>query len=239
MSVPPARGAGPTVNLAVVIPVRNEEACLGATLSALRTEIHPGDAVVVADGCSSDRTVEIAHKAGIAVVEGRKGRGRQMNAAAPHVKGEVLLFLHADTVLPVGFRVDLEEVLADPAVTWGRFNVVFDEGGPLLRWIAWLISTRSRIFRSATGDQAVFVRRCTFEAVGGYHEALLFEDVDLVRRLRPTGRMGVPRGLAVTSSRRWRNRGVWLTTLRMWMLKSLYLMGVSAERLARHYDDER
>ena len=227
------------MRLAVILPVRNEEGCLAATLDALRRELEGGDEIVVADGCSTDRSVEIAHQAGVTVVEGQRGRGRQMNAALPHVEGEILLFLHADTVLPPGFRAGLDSVLSDLAVTWGRFDVAFDEGGPLLRLIAWLISTRSRIFRSATGDQAIFVRRSAFEAVGGYHEALLFEDVDLVRRLRATGRMGIPPGRAVTSSRRWRNRGVWSTTLRMWTLKSLYLLGVPAGRLARHYGDER
>jgi rSAM/selenodomain-associated transferase 2 len=225
--------------LSVVMPVRNEEACLAATLASLRSGLRAGDEVLVADGRSTDGTAGIARAAGAIVVESERGRGRQMNAAVVQAKGEVLLFLHADTLLPAGFREAVEVVLRDPGVAWGRFDVVFDEGGPLLRLIAWLISTRSRLFRSATGDQAIFVRREHFDAVGGYHEALLFEDVDLVRRLRPRGRMGIPPVPAVTSSRRWRNRGVWSTTFRMWTLKSLYLLGVPAERLARHYLDER
>lgn len=227
------------MKLSVVVPVRNEEACLGATLAALAAGLDAGDEVIVADGGSGDRTVEIARAAGALVVEGPPGRGRQMNLGAVQAKGDVLLFLHADTQLPAGFRRELEVLLAAPGFVWGRFDLAFDEGGPLLRLIAWLISTRSRIFRSATGDQAIFVRRGVFEAVGGYHEALLFEDVDLVRRLRPAGGMAIPKGRAVTSSRRWRNRGVWSTTLRMWTLKSLYLLGVPAARLAGHYEDER
>lgn len=227
------------MRLSVVLPVRDEERCLEVTLASLRAGLAAGDEVIVADGGSTDRTVEIARRGGAVVVEARKGRGRQMNAGAVHATGEVLLFLHADTVLPFGFRQEVEALLAAPEVTWGRFDVEFDEGGPLLRLIAWLISTRSRLFRSATGDQAIFVRRSQFEAVGGYHEALLFEDVDLARRLRPRGRMGVPTGRAVTSSRRWRNRGVWSTTLRMWTLKTLYLLGVPAEKLAGYYADER
>jgi hypothetical protein len=130
-------------------------------------------------------------------------------------------------------------LLVEEEVTWGRFDLAFDEGGPLLRLIAHLISWRSRVFRSATGDQAIFTRRSTFVSLGGYREARLFEDVDLVRRLRRCGRMGIPAGRAVTSSRRWRNRGVWATTARMWTLKTLYLIGVPSERLAAHYDDER
>lgn len=227
------------MRLSIVIPVLDEESVLGPTLAALRGRLVPGDEVLVVDGGSRDRTAEIARDGGAEWIEGPRGRGRQMNAGALRASGDLLLFLHADTLLLPGFRGDLERLMADGAVVWGRFDLAFDEGGPLLRLIARLISWRSRAFRSATGDQAIFVRRADFDATGGYREALLFEDVDLARRLRSRGRMGIPAGRAVTSARRWRRRGVWVTTLQMWTLKSLYLAGVPAERLARFYRDER
>ncbi|MBI5506395.1 MAG: glycosyltransferase family 2 protein [Deltaproteobacteria bacterium] len=177
--------------------------------------------------------------AGARVLVNARGRGNQMNAGAAVARGEVLLFVHADTRLPGGFRAALAEVLASEGAVWGRFDLRFDHAGPLLALIARLISLRSRVFHSATCDQAIFVRRGVFEAVGGYREPLLFEDVDLVRRQRPCGGMVVPRGYAVTSSRRWRNRGILRTTLAMWALKSLYLVGVSSRRLIRYYSDER
>ena len=227
------------MRLSIIIPVLNEEAALAATLAVARAGLGEDDEIVVADGGSNDRTIEIGRACGARIVECEAGRGRQMNAGCAQARGDLLLFLHADTLLPADYRRELEDLLRDPGVRWGRFDVDFDEGGPLLRLIAWLISRRSTLMRSATGDQAIFVRRDDFDAVGGYREALLFEDVDLARRLRACGRIGIPRSHAVTSARRWRNRGVWATTFRMWSLKSLYLLGVPAERLARHYRDER
>ncbi len=225
--------------LSVVVPVLDEEAALGPALASARAGLAAVDEVIVVDGGSRDRTMEIARRAGAVVVGSTRGRGRQMNAGAERARGDVLLFVHADTHLPPGFRREIERVLEDGRATWGRFDVRFDEGGVLLRAIAWLISRRSRLFRSATGDQAIFVRRKEFEAVGGYREGHLFEDVALVRELRARGAMAIPASPVVTSSRRWRKEGVWVTTLRMWSLKSLYLAGVPAEKLARFYSDRR
>ncbi len=227
------------MRVSVIVPTLDEESVIVPTLEAVRRGAGADDELLVVDGGSSDRTVELAGAAGAVVLHAARGRGRQMNAGAAAARGDVLLFVHADTLLPDGYRDELERVLEDPAVRWGRFDVSFDEGGPLLRWIARLISWRSRLFRSATGDQAIFVRSDDFESVGAYREELLFEDVDLARRLRACGGMGIPPSRVVTSARRWRRRGVWATTLRMWTLKSLYLAGVRSGRLARHYGDER
>lgn len=221
------------------MPVRNEEVCLAESIAALRSGLEPDDEVFVVDGGSSDRSAQIAGECGARVLRSLPGRGIQMNAGAGLAQGDVLLFLHADTRLPSEFRTELETALCRPNCCWGRFDLEFDEGGALLRLIAWLISRRSRTFRSATGDQAIFVRRSDFEAVGGYREPVLFEDVDLVRRLRRRGGMAVPAGKVVTSSRRWRNRGVISTTLKMWMLKSLYLLGIPSAKLVGLYRDER
>lgn len=225
--------------LSIIVPVLNEEAALAATLRAALAGLEDGDELVVVDGGSTDRTVAVAEAGGARVVVGQKGRGRQMNAGAAAARGDVLLFLHADTFLPEGFRAEIDRVLASGSSCWGRFDLRFDEGGPLLRLIAHLISNRSRLFRSATGDQAMFVRRADFDAVGGYREPELFEDVDLARQLRARGGMAIPRMPVVTSSRRWTRDGVWKTTFLMWTLKSLYLAGVPAPRLAKFYRDLR
>jgi hypothetical protein len=151
----------------------------------------------------------------------------------------VLLFLHADTQLPAGFAEDVRRVLANDRCTWGRFDLRFDHDDLLLALIARLISWRSCLTRGATGDQAIFVRRDAYERVGGISEDVLFEDVALCRRLKRDGEMGVATGVVITSSRRWRQRGTIRTSLRMWVLKSLYLAGVPAARLARFYPDVR
>ncbi len=225
--------------VSVIVPVLNEGNLVSPLVSGLRAGLQASDELLVIDGGSSDDTVLRAREAGAQVLVSAQGRGNQMNIGAGAARGDVLVFVHADTLLPHGFRSAIAEALADESAAWGRFDLRFDEAGFLLAVIARLISLRSRLFRSATGDQAIFVRRSIFESVGAYRELLLFEDVDLVRRLRWRARMVVPRGFVVTSSRRWRNRGVWRTTLKMWTLKSLYLAGMPSARLARFYSDER
>jgi hypothetical protein len=153
--------------------------------------------------------------------------------------GELLLFLHADTLLPAGFPESIGRALTESRAEWGRFDVRFDRGGLLLRLIAWLISTRSRLTKVATGDQAMFVTRELFDRAGGFREPLLFEDVDLSLRLRAMAPMAIPRGHVVTSARRWRAGGTWRTTFGMWSLKLLYLAGVPSERLVQYYGNRR
>jgi rSAM/selenodomain-associated transferase 2 len=226
-------GAGRTkgwaMRLTVIVPVLNEAAAITAAIRSASG----ADEIIVVDGGSTDATRAIAASLGARVVECAAGRGRQLSRGAEVATGDVLLFLHADTTLPRGFREQVEAALS--AAGWGRFDVQFDRGGPLLRLIAWLISTRSRISRVATGDQAIFLKKRVFDQVGGIREPELFEDVDLCRRLKRVAAMGVPDDPVVTSARRWREGGVWRTTFLMWTLKSLYLMGVPAGRLARLY----
>jgi rSAM/selenodomain-associated transferase 2 len=226
------------MKLSVIIPTLNEEHEIEATIGAIRTG-SPAAEIIVADGGSSDRTSECALSQGVQVLRVQRGRARQMNAGAAAAHGDVLVFVHADTRVPGTFARDIASVLRDPGVAGGRFDVELDGSSLALRLLGRLISLRSRIMRSATGDQAIFVRRQIFDMLGGFAEIDLCEDIDFVRRLKRTGRLACLRSRVITSARRWRQNGTLRTVLRMWLIKLLFLSGVSPARLRRHYADVR
>lgn len=223
------------VRISVIIPTLEEESAIASTIASAAG----ADEILVIDGGSRDRTREIATAAGARLVTLPPGRGRQLAAGARAATGDVLLFLHADTRLPAGFADEVRRIVTSGRCSWGRFDLRFDRGTVLLALIARLISWRSRLTRGATGDQAIFARRDAYERVGGIPEEVLFEDVSLCRRLKRDGRMGVPTGVVITSSRRWRRGGTIRTSLLMWTLKALYFAGVPAARLARFYPNVR
>jgi rSAM/selenodomain-associated transferase 2 len=226
------RGDG---RLAIVVPALDEARNLEDLLPHL-AEVCPGARVVVVDGGSRDGTSEVAGRfPSVAWLSSARGRARQMNAGARTAAGEVLLFVHADTRLPAEAPGAIFEALADPVVVGGRFDVRFDNPGRVLRMIAWLMNLRSRVTGIATGDQAYFVRRSAFEALGGYRDIPLMEDVDLSRRLRRVGRLACLSLTVTTSARKWEREGVARTVLLMWALRFLYFCGVDPERLHAWY----
>lgn len=224
-------------SLSVIVPVLDEAAEIEETLRVARAALGSDVEWIVADGGSRDGTAERAAPYA-RVVRGAAGRGPQMSAAARAARGDILLFLHADTHLSVGARDALERALTDPAVVGGAFR--FALRGPLARraagrlLTAW-IRARGRVFRSATGDQAIFCRRAAFEAVGGYPPWPLFEDLELFRRLKKVGRVVLLSAAAATSDRRWREHGVWRTIVRHGVLRAAYHAGADPVRLARAY----
>jgi rSAM/selenodomain-associated transferase 2 len=225
--------------LTVVIPAMNEAVALPRLLEAMAPWRMRGVEVIVVDGGSRDATAELARGHCDQVLVQSPGRACQMNAGARAARGAVLLFLHADTHLPedaveairsaVGPGADLDRRL------WGRFDVRIVGRPRMLPVIAWCMNRRSRWTGIATGDQAIFVRREAFEAVGGFPEQPLMEDIELSRRLRRLGPPACLRGPAETSGRRWESRGVWRTILLMWSLRWAYWRGSSPEDLARRY----
>jgi rSAM/selenodomain-associated transferase 2 len=225
------------VDISVIVPTLNEESVLAATLASVR-----GPAlreIVVVDGGSTDATCTVARQAGARVLTAPRGRAAQMNAGATAAGGEILLFLHADTRLPAGFDAAVVTALADSRVAGGRFDVALMPSSPLLWLTSTLINARSRLSRIATGDQAIFVRRAVFAALGGFPAMPLMEDLAFSRALKRAGRVACLRERVVTSSRRWRRDGVIRTILLMWGLRLLYFLGVSPERLRRLYCDAR
>ncbi len=224
--------------LSAIIPMLNEERTIGATLDAIHLGA-PGAELIVVDGGSSDHSVEIARTRGAQVLAVSRGRARQMNAGAAASHADALVFVHADTIVPPTFAADIVSALADPRVAGGRFDIELDESTLVWRALGKLISLRSRVMRSATGDQAIFVRRQTFTGIGGFAEIDLCEDVDFVRRLKRTGTFACLRSHVITSARRWRRNGMVRTVLKMWLIKSLFLAGVAPAKLQRYYADVR
>ena len=246
------------MTITVVIPTLNEEAVLPRTLSQAASLGF--DELIVVDGGSHDRTREIVQAfasapaislqrsilspqssalSPVSLLTAPPGRANQMNAGAAASEGTVLLFLHADTSLPSDARQAVERALEDPACVGGRFDVRFErDSGP-----GWLISRmmnlRSRWTGIATGDQAIFVRRSLFEQLGGYSDLPVMEDVDFSRRLKRTGRLSALRSKVITSYRRWDTRGPLRTILLMWVLRSLYWIGISPHRLRHLYGSVR
>jgi rSAM/selenodomain-associated transferase 2 len=225
------------MRISVVIPVLNEEKSIATTLAAV-APLKPHELIIV-DGGSSDRTAEICNRLGATVLSSPRGRGLQMNHGARQTTGDVLLFLHADTRLPGSAFGDILRALRNPQCVGGRFDVKLDGAHWMLGVIGAMISLRSRLSRVATGDQAIFVRREIFTELGGYPDIPLMEDVAFSQALKRRGAVACLRSRVVTSARRWEREGIWGTILKMWMLKSLYLVGISPVRLKRYYGDAR
>ena len=219
--------------LAIVVPMLDEAATLPALLVHLAGWRARGCEVVLVDGGSRDDSVEMARAAGFRVLIAERGRARQMNAGAQACGRALMLFLHADTRLPEAADAMVCAALAVQA--WGRFDVHIDGRPRMLRVVAALMNLRSRLSGIATGDQAIFVRRDVFEAVGGFPDQPLMEDIELSCRLLRVSRPACLRARVRTSGRRWEQRGVWRTIALMWRLRWAYWRGVPAERLAEAY----
>jgi rSAM/selenodomain-associated transferase 2 len=221
------------MNLSVIVPTLDEEAALPAALAAAR---QPGVVeLIVVDGGSRDRTCEIARALADRTLSSARGRAHQMNEGAAAARGDVLLFLHADTRLPPGYAAAVAAALAAPRVVGGRFDVRLDAAGLAYGLIGRMISLRSRLTRVATGDQAIFVRRAVFERLGGFPAVPLMEDIALSRGLKRAGALACLRETVVTSARRWERDGVVRTVLLMWLLRAGYYAGIAPARLARMY----
>lgn len=220
------------MTVSIIIPTLNEASTIDAAVAALerwRGKVE----VIVADGGSSDGTLERAREYELLTIGAPRGRGPQMNSGARAAKGEILLFLHADTRLPDEALTMIESALEDPAVCGGNFELRFDGGTRAARLLT-RIYPFLRLGGMCYGDSAIFVRRQVFEALGGFRNFPIFEDVDLFRRLKRAGRFVRLPAYATTSSRRFEGR--FIRTFALWsLLQVLYWLGVSPQRLGRLY----
>lgn len=224
--------------LSIIVPMLNEQASIAAALTALRAGA-PDAEVIVVDGGSVDGGQGIAGALCDSLLEAPRGRASQLNAGAVRASAEVLAFVHADTIVPRSFAADIASAMRNPIVVGGRFDLELDDPALPYRLIGWLISVRSRLSRTGTGDQAIFVRREVFQGLGGFPELEICEDLDFARKLKRAGAIACLRSRVVTSARRWQRAGLVRTVLRMWTIRLGYLAGVSPSRLRRWYADVR
>jgi rSAM/selenodomain-associated transferase 2 len=215
--------------------VINEQEQLATTLA--HVPLAPGDELIVVDGGSTDGTLDIAREFTPNVLSSPPGRARQMNWGAAHAAGDILLFLHADTMLPPASFDAVRRAMQLQQVAGGAFRLVMEPTTPALRLIAWGANLRSRFAQLPYGDQALFVRRSLFEALGGYANEVFLEDVILVRAMRRHGRLVLVPQAVQTSGRRWLNEGVVYTTVRNNVIVGLFFCGVAPATLKRWYSD--
>ena len=223
--------------VSVIIPVYCESAVINKTITIVRLRRGGETAeIIVVDGQAEGETVAAIRDNAVRKLRSEKGRGGQLNRGAAIAARDVLLFLHADTVLPPAAFERIAEAMRDEGCVGGAFNLRIDSRRAGFRVIETVASLRSRLTRIPYGDQAIFIRASYFRTLGGFREIPIMEDVDLMRRIkRKGGRIVIFREPVITSARRWEKEGLVFGTIRNWFLMTLYLCGVSPERLARFY----
>lgn len=223
------------MKLSIIVPVLNE----AKILPVLFDQFHPlqrqGVEILIADGGSQDGSVVLAEIYGYQVLKTGRGRALQMNLAAAQATGDILLFLHADTLLPANADLLISSSLASSYHDWGRFNISLVGTMRMLSVVSFFINLRSSLTGIATGDQAVFVKRQVFEALGGFPEQPLMEDIELCKRLLSYSKPVCLKQRVQSSGRRWEKYGVWTTIFLMWRLRWAYWRGVSPEILIKEY----
>jgi len=220
-------------DISIIIPTLNEAECIGQTLAGLLDQ--PGVEVIVADGGSHDQTVPLATAAGARVIAAPLGRASQQNAGARTAQGKVLLFLHADTQLPQDFAAQIRKVLDRPGVVAGAFRFAIAATGWRFRLLEYCANWRAAWFGLPYGDQALFLPAARFQAMGGFKEIALLEDLELVRRLRKMGKIALLATPALTSARRWQRLGCVRTTILNQLILFGFFCRISPGRLVRWY----
>jgi len=223
------------VQFSIIIPVLNEMPGLPAMLLALQPLRAAGAELLVVDGGSSDGSREAARPLVDQLLDGPRGRASQMNQGAEVSHGSMLVFLHADTRLPVDALPGIAGGLSADGPVWGRFDIRLDGRHWLLRVVEWMMNRRSRWSGIATGDQVMFVRREAFEQVGGFPDQALMEDLVLSKRLKALSRPLCLAGPVTSSSRRWEQHGILRTIGLMWRLRLAWFLGADVDVLARRY----
>jgi len=223
------------VEISIIIPTLNESLLLQRLLCGLNKIIDSQVEIIVVDGGSNDNTLEIASKYAHQVFVTEQGRATQMNYGAAFAKGEVLFFLHADSMLTTNAFQKLKEIVKESAYVGGAFRLQIDSNKLLLSIISQVVNLRSRFFHLVYGDQGIFVRKKNFLEIGKFLITPLMEDVEFYGRLRASGKTVILNEKILTSARRWEKEGILYATFRNWLLLIMYYMGIPAKQLEKLY----
>ncbi|MDB9338715.1 MULTISPECIES: TIGR04283 family arsenosugar biosynthesis glycosyltransferase [Cyanophyceae] len=223
--------------ISIIIPTFNEAANLENAIAS--TQPSTNVELIVVDGGSQDDTVSIAQSLGVKVISSPPGRAVQMNAGAMAARGDILLFLHADTRLPAGFDSMVRSALQQPQTIAGAFSLRIDADHWALRWVEKGVNWRSHFYQMPYGDQAIFLTTEIFQKIGNFPNLPIMEDFELIRRLKRTGKIAIIPVPVITSARRWLKKGVFQTTLLNQIVITAYFLGVSPERIRSWYRREK
>jgi rSAM/selenodomain-associated transferase 2 len=224
--------------ISIIIPVLNEVKNIQVAIDS----IFPSEntEVIVVDGGSTDGTIEVVKELGVMLFYSIAGRANQMNLGAKNATGDILVFLHADTQLPVGYDELIRATLGDVCRSneypiAGAFDLEIDDRSRHFRWVEWGVKYRSRFLKMPYGDQAIFIRAKVFDEIGGFPDLPIMEDFELMRQLQKLGPVAIIEQPVITSARRWLQQGIFKTTLINQLMILGYLMGVDLDRLVRLY----
>ncbi len=222
--------------ISIIIPCLNEASYILDTLKPLQALRRRGHEIILVDAQSADNTVELSRQLVDLVITSAPGRARQMNHGAQYATGDVLCFIHADTVCPDHIDQLISNTLCQSKKTWGRFDVQLSGSFWIFRIIEWMMNKRSCLTAIATGDQGIFICRNIFHKISGFADISLMEDIEICKRLRKISRpICVNKGHLITSSRRWEQQGILRTMFLMWSLRLGYFMGLPTNTLASKY----
>ncbi|MDM8565948.1 TIGR04283 family arsenosugar biosynthesis glycosyltransferase [Candidatus Halobeggiatoa sp. HSG11] len=223
------------LKISVIIPTLNEQAVIVENLLVLQSLRKVGHELIVVDGGSDDDTYQMAIPLADKILRSERGRAKQMNLGAKSAQYDILLFLHADTFLPVNADGLIINGLAN-GYKWGRFNVRLSGVARLLRVVEKMMNWRSCLTGVATGDQAIFVRQDLYEQVKGFPDIPLMEDIAFSKNLKCFGSPICIKQPVITSSRRWEQNGIIRTIFLMWRLRLAYFLGISSYKLKDFYN---
>ncbi|AFY31507.1 glycosyl transferase family 2 [Calothrix sp. PCC 7507] len=226
-----------SAKISIIIPTINEAGNIKEAINS--TQPSTNVEVIVVDGGSKDDTLAIAQTLGVKIISSPPGRAVQMNMGATAARGEILLFLHADTLLPTGFDAMIRTVLQQPGTVAGAFTLRIDASGLGMRLVEWGVKWRSHFWQMPYGDQAIFLTKEIFQQFGGYPELPIMEDFELIRRLKRQSKITIIPVPVVTSARRWLQKGILPTTLMNQIVIIAYLLGVSPDRIRSWYRREK